>query len=63
MYIHLTQEAKDLCKTNYNSNCGTCPLRPACTRTGSSHLTLDKLNAETIAINELAKKIIKGDEE
>lgn len=60
IYIYLTEEAKEICRQNYRTTCGTCPLRPACVETGSSHLTVEKLNDETLRINNLAEDI-KGE--
>jgi hypothetical protein len=59
MYVHLTEEAKEICKANYRTNCGKCPLRPVCVSGGNSHLTVEKLDDETIKINELATEISK----
>ena len=53
MTVHdLSLEAKEICKENYRSNCGSCPLRPVCTAT--PRLDRESHNEWIRNLNELA---------
>ena len=55
-YIELSPEVSQICKENYNTNCGNCPLRPACVSKITARGQED-LNREVTTINELAEQL------
>ncbi|USK72621.1 hypothetical protein [Peribacillus asahii] len=57
MRVHeLSSEAKSICKENYKTNCGQCPLRPACT--ASPRLTEESHMKWIATLNSMAQNII-----
>jgi hypothetical protein len=54
--MKLSDKAKQICKTNYKSNCDNCPLRQECTKT-MSNLSHDKLNNWIMQVNLAAEKV------
>jgi hypothetical protein len=57
MYIELSQATKDICKQNYKSNCGNCPIRPECI--SSFGHGVEGYNKSVKAINDAAERIEK----
>ncbi|MEN6312781.1 MAG: hypothetical protein ABFD25_00880 [Clostridiaceae bacterium] len=48
--MELSEKAKQICKNNYKSNCGSCPIRPECV----SHI--NEMDEWTDNINKAAER-------
>jgi len=53
--IQLSQKVLDICKRNYDSNCGNCEIRDACT--ANVAYGLQELNEYTTNVNNMAKRV------
>ena len=51
----LSDKAKSICESKYNTNCGGCPIRPAC----AAHIGLGQVGLEswTTKVNDMAKEV------
>jgi positive regulator of sigma E activity len=51
MQTELSDKSKRICRQNYKSNCGSCPIRNACVSVING-----KLNEWTNRVNQLAEE-------
>lgn len=58
MRVELSQSVKDICKENYKTNCGQCPIRPKCVSNNPVR-TQEELNNYVKELNELAVEVLE----
>lgn len=56
--IELSETTKEICRENYKTNCGGCPLRIICVDRNVH--TKEQINEQARKLNELSDRLIEA---